>query len=118
MDILHADTELPAATRWLANTDDVLAAELDRDTPLALQFPQWTDGRAYSQAALLRGRLRHTGRIVAVGDIVFDMLPLLQRCGFDAARLRPGQDPAHARRALGFVGVRYQRSAAERVADR
>ncbi len=114
MDILDATAALPDDATHVANDDDVVARAGDwpRDATLALQFPKWTDGRAYSQAVLLRRRLGHVGRLVAVGDVVVDMLPLLARCGFDAARLRAGQNAQHARRAFDFVTVRYQRDPA------
>ena len=84
------------------------AADLPRLALIALDFPQWTDGRAYSQARLLRRRLRFAGGLRAGGAVLVDMLPLLQRSGFDSARLRVGQGPAAARRALGFFESYYQ----------
>jgi uncharacterized protein (DUF934 family) len=88
----------------LANDDDVenLGPGTHRASLITLSFPKWTDGRAYSQAHLLRARLRYAGQIRAVGDVVADMAPLLQRCGFDAAVLRAGQNTAVAERALSF----------------
>jgi uncharacterized protein (DUF934 family) len=89
----------------LANTADVLtlAADLPRLSLIVLEFPKWTDGRAYSQARLLRSRLGYGGQLRAAGEVLVDMLPLLQRTGFDAAQLRADQDPAAARRALDFL---------------
>jgi uncharacterized protein (DUF934 family) len=88
----------------LANTVDVetLAADLPRVALVALEFPKWVDGRAYSQAHVLRARLRFAGQVRATGDVLVDMLPLLQRSGFDAVVLRDGQNQASAERALGF----------------
>ena len=98
----------------LDNTLDpqVLADDL-RATPcrlalLVLQFPKWTDGRAYSQARLLRARLRFDGEIRARGEVLADMMPMLERCGFDAVQLRADQKPEVARRALGFFAGHYQ----------
>jgi len=104
MQLVTADETLPAGALVFANSDDVLARADDiQQAPLVvLDFPKWTDGRAYSQAVLLRGRLRYAGEIRAVGDVVVDMLPLLRRCGFDAAQLRADQDPETADRTLGF----------------
>ncbi len=123
MHFIDPQADLPEGTLVLANTDDVLArAELIHACRhVALDFPKWTDGRAYSQAVLLRGRLRWPGEIVAVGEVLADMLPLLRRCGFTAVRLRPDQDRRTAQRALGFYdgGLRpYQASHAERAAPR
>lgn len=90
----------------LANDVDVetIAADLDRYASIALVFPQWTDGRAYSQARLLRVRWRFRGEIRATGEVLADMAPLLARCGFDAAQLRGDQSQEVAERALGFFG--------------
>lgn len=87
---------------------EALAADLPRLAVVALHFAKWTDGRAYSQARLLRVRLRYGGEIRATGEVVADMLPLLQRTGFDAARLRPDQNPTSAARMLGAFAGHYQ----------
>lgn len=94
----------------LANTTDVerLADDLPRFALVALQFPKWVDGRAYSQARVLRSRLRYAGEVRATGDVVVDMLPLLARTGFDAVQLRDGQSESSARRALKLVTDFYQ----------
>ena len=83
------------------DVEDV-AGDLDRFALVALRFPKWTDGRAYSQARLLRVRFGFEGELRATGDVVADMMPLLARTGFDAALLRSDQSPATAQRALGF----------------
>lgn len=94
----------------LANTADVeaFADELPRFAVVALQFPKWVDGRAYSQAHLLRARLRYAGEIRATGDVVVDMVPLLARTGFSAVQLRDGQNEDTARRLLGQIPAHYQ----------
>ncbi|HEY1089536.1 MAG TPA: DUF934 domain-containing protein [Burkholderiaceae bacterium] len=92
----------------LANDADVAELQLAGVQAIALQFPKWVDGRAYSQARLLRTRLGFTGEIRATGEVLVDMLPLLQRCGFDAVQLRADQDPLAAERALGFFAAHYQ----------
>lgn len=94
----------------LPNDADVeaLAEDLPRLALVALQFPKWTDGRAYSQARLLRARYRYRGEIRATGEVLVDMVPLMQRTGFDSARLRGDQKVEHAQRALTFFGGHYQ----------
>jgi len=96
-----------AAGVLLPNTFDIeaLAADLPRLALVVLQFPKWVDGRAYSQARLLRSRLRFAGEVRATGDVVVDMLPLLARTGFDAVQLRAGQKESSARRALAFFAA-------------
>ena len=104
----------PETTLRLDNHEDVLArADAVKSVPaVELQFPKWTDGRAYSQAVLLRGRLHYAGEIHAVGEVLVDMLPLLRRCGFNAVRLRADQSLETARRALSFLPDHYQRDPA------
>ena len=111
--------QTPAGLRrgvTLANTVDTETREADlpRLALVALQFPKWTDGRAYSQAHVLRVRLGYGGEVRATGDVLVDMLPLLQRTGFDAVQLRRDQSVDAAERALGFFAGHYQRDALER----
>ena len=88
----------------LPNDTDVedIAADLGRFAVIALDFPKWVDGRAYSQAHLLRTRFGFEGEVRATGDVVADMLPLLQRTGFNAVQLRADQDRSVAEQALAF----------------
>ncbi len=110
MNFIDIETALPDGTLQLANTADVqdLGDELQTAGAVALSFPKWTDGRAYSQARLLRSRLRYTGPLIATGEVLVDMLPLLQRSGFDGVQLRAGQDREAAERALNFFPGHYQ----------
>lgn len=87
---------------------EVLADDLGSLSLVAIHFPKWTDGRAYTQARLLRQRYRFDRQIRATGDVVVDMLPLLQRCGVDAAELRADQPLHAARQVLGFFDAHYQ----------
>ncbi len=117
MQFILNEASLPADALAFDNTADVLAEApaLAGRSAVLLKFPKWTDGRAYSQAVLLRGRLKFGGEIVATGDVLVDMLPLLQRCGFSAVRLRADQNVDSARRALGFFGQHYQTVPPERA---
>jgi uncharacterized protein (DUF934 family) len=94
----------------LDNDADVeaLKPDLPRLALIALAFPKWTDGRAYTQARLLRARLGFQGEIRATGEVLVDMLPLLQRTGFDAVQLRADQRLDSAQRALRFFAAHYQ----------
>jgi uncharacterized protein (DUF934 family) len=93
-----------------ANDADIeeLEGDLPRLSLVALQFPKWMDGRAYSQAHLLRSRYRFKGEVRAVGEVLVDMMPLLQRTGFDAVALRGDQSLDAADRALRFFPGHYQ----------
>ena len=105
---------LPVGIR-LANDQDVeeIAADLPRFGLVALHFPKWVDGRAYSQARLLRSRYRFAGEIRATGEVLVDMVPLLARTGFDAVLLRHDQAIDAAERALSFFPGHYQGDAAD-----
>ena len=46
---------------------DDIASDLDRFQVVALEFPAFTDGRAYSQARLVRERHGYRGELRAVG---------------------------------------------------
>lgn len=86
-----------------------LGAWLARLALIAVEFPNPGDGRGYSQARLLRGRLGFSGELRAVGSgVKQDQVFLLARCGFDVLELAPGEDPQAARRALGRYTVAYQ----------
>ncbi len=93
MKFIAPEDQLPDGCAEWPNTEDVLShAEGVHTLPaITLHFPKWTDGRAYSQAVLLRLRLRYTGELVATGEVLADMMPLLRRCGFSAVRLRADQ---------------------------
>jgi uncharacterized protein (DUF934 family) len=99
-----------------ANDADIedLADDLPRLSLVALQFPKWTDGRAYSQAHLLRSRYRFKGEVRAVGEVLVDMVSLLARTGFDAIALRADQSIDAAERALRFFPGYYQGDTTER----
>lgn len=90
-----------------------LAPDLAPDRPrialIVLDFPVWTDGRAYSQARLLRRRFKFHGAIRARGAVLVDMLPLLHRTGFDEVQLRGDQSRAAAERALSFFAQGHYR---------
>ncbi len=92
----------------LANDADPLVQDLTGVTRIDLHFPKFTDGRAYSQARLLRQRLKFTGEIRATGDVLIDQLVQMARCGFDVAVLREGVDAADAQRQFDRFHAFYQ----------
>lgn len=85
-----------------------LLPDLQRLDVVALVFPKWTDGRAYSQARLLRVRHRYAGQLRAVGQVIPDMSAQLYRTGFDAAVLRKGESSEVAQRMLDRFAAFYQ----------
>jgi uncharacterized protein (DUF934 family) len=78
-----------------------------------LHFPKFTDGRAYSQAYLLRRRLGFAGDIRATGDVLIDQLLQMQRSGFSSAVLRSDQNLFHAQRQLAHFANFYQGDATQ-----
>lgn len=94
----------------LKNTDAVegLAPDLGRFELIALEFPKFTDGRAYSQARLLRERLGFAGELRATGQVLADQLLFMRRCGFDAFELSIPDPVAAWRKAAGAFTGFYQ----------
>lgn len=113
MKLLTPDQYQPQGiTVQLPNDADPAQAILGQADRIELSFPKFTDGRAFSQAFLLRRRLGFRGELVAVGDVLVDQLPQMKRAGFDVAVLRADQSLATAERVLaaypGFAVGRYQ----------
>jgi len=97
------------------NTADieVVFAEISDRALIALQFPAFIDGRALSQAVVLRKRLGFTGELRAVGDVIQDLVFWLGRCGFDSIVPRKDQNLEACRAALREFTVAYQAAADE-----
>ncbi len=116
MKIISAQ-EHQAATKTgvleLANDLDPRTLDLAGVTRIDLQFPAFTDGRAYSQAFLLRRRLGYAGELRATGDVLIDQLVQMQRTGFDVAVLKEGVDASAAQRQLERYADFYQGSAVD-----
>jgi len=91
-----------------------IAEDLAHFELIALEFPKFTDGRAYSHARLLRERYGFAGELRAVGAVLRDQYPFLLRCGFDAFEVTPETDLDGWRAALGEVNVVYQPAADRR----
>ena len=97
----------------LANDADPRAISLDGVARVDLHFPKFSDGRAFSQAFLLRRRLGFRGDIRATGDVLVDQLVQLQRTGFSSAVLRADQDAGHAQRQFDRYPDYYQGDAVQ-----
>ena len=100
-------------TLELGNDADPMDANLDGITRIDLHFPKFTDGRAYSQARLLRQRLQFVGEIRATGDVLIDQLVHMARCGFDVAVLKDGVDAADVQRQFDRFAGFYQGDAVD-----
>lgn len=113
--------------RWLAERTDLLdrggplgvrlashdqagalAGDLDHLALIALEFPSFRDGRAYTTARLLRERWGYRGEVRAVGNVLRDQLAFMHRCGFDAYDVADVAAAELFRAALGEISVVYQ----------
>src|SRR5450830_14655 len=92
----------------LANDADPRTLALAGVDRIELNFPKFADGRAFSQAFLLRRRLGFKGEIRATGDVLIDQLVQMQRSGFDAAVLREDQNLDFAQRQFDRYQAFYQ----------
>ena len=88
-----------------------LAPHLDRLALVALVFPTFKDGRAYSQARQLRERYGFAGELRATGDILQDEFVFLVRAGFDALEVKKDSDAEAFAAALRRYNVFYQPAA-------
>ena len=99
-------------TLEIANDADLAAlaqsGALDGVSCIRLQFPKFTDGRAYSQALLLRRRYGFAGDIRATGEVLIDQLVHMQRSGFSSALLAPGVHAEAAQRQFERYSAFYQ----------
>jgi len=78
---------------WPNNRDlDDLVPYLDRLAVVALVFPSFRDGRAYSQARLLRERYGYEGELRATGQVLRDQFVFMLRAGFDALEVKKEAD--------------------------
>lgn len=89
----------------------VLADDLSRLSLVALEFPKFRDGRAFSWARILRTRLGFTGEIRAVGDFLFDQVNYQHRVGFDAWEVPDHFTTEMFHKALSEMTDVYQPSA-------
>jgi uncharacterized protein (DUF934 family) len=97
---------------WPNNRDlDVLLPHLDRLAVVALVFPSFRDGRAYSQARLLRERYDFRGELRATGDVLRDQFQFLMRAGFDSFEVKKPADALVFAKAAARYSVFYQQSA-------
>jgi uncharacterized protein (DUF934 family) len=82
---------------------------------VALQFPKFRDGRAYSQARLLRETYSFRGTLRATGDVLRDQFHFLLRAGFDSFEVKKPADAGAFAEAASRYSVVYQPSADGRI---
>ena len=95
---------------WLAPSDDPaeLADDIAAFAVIAIDFPQFTDGRGYSIGRLLRERYGFKSELRAIGDIQLDQLYYLAQCGFNAFSIRPDRNAEDALAGLAAFSDGYQ----------
>lgn len=79
-----------------------------------LEFPSFPDGRAFTQARLLRERFGYKGELRATGDVRRDQVFYMQRCGFNAFAPAPHVDIGEVFKALTEITLTYQNAADQR----
>ncbi len=103
---------------WIWSPDqeiEALAYDLPRIAVVALAFPKFGDGRAFSSARLLRERFAYTGEVRAVGDVLVELGGHMVRCGFDAFEPADGSQPAQWAHVATRHRHVYQRAADART---
>src|ERR1700761_1725724 len=94
---------------WPNNRDlDDLLPYLDRLAAVALVFPTFRDGRAYSQARLLRERYAYRGELRATGQVLRDQFVFMLRAGFDALDAKKANDAEAFAQTVQRYSVFYQ----------
>lgn len=94
---------------WLDSEQEPepLVADLEQLPMIAINFPVFSDGRAYSYARRLR-QLGYQGEVRAIGDVLPDQLHYMSRCGFDAFELRGDKNTDAALMQKSSISVAYQ----------
>ncbi len=101
---------------WPNNRDlDDLVPYLDRLAAVALVFPTFRDGRAYSQARLLRERHGYDGEMRATGQVLRDQFVFMLRAGFDAFEVKKDADADAFAETMKRYSVFYQPTGDGRV---
>lgn len=71
-----------------------IASDIEVFQLIALNYPAFTDGRAYSYARLLRERYGYEGELRATGNVLRDQVFLMHRCGFDSFEIKAEDEKA------------------------
>ena len=101
---------------WPNNRDiEELAPYLGRLAAVALVFPAFKDGRAYSQARILREQLKYRGELRATGQVLRDQFLFMQRAGFNAFEVKKDADATAFAETLKRYSVFYQPTGDGRV---
>jgi len=86
----------------------LIADDIAHFAVIALEFPKFTDGRAYSSARLLRERYGYEGELRAVSNVLRDQFLFMQRCGFDSYEVKDAKAAEAWAQAIAAITVAYQ----------
>ncbi|MBV1878403.1 MAG: DUF934 domain-containing protein [Pseudomonadales bacterium] len=97
---------------WLEAGENIEDAEafVSKLPIVALNFPAFGDGRAYSSANILRRKFGFEGELRAIGDVRRDQLEQMVRCGFDSFQMADGQNLEKSLAGLNSFTYNYQGS--------
>jgi uncharacterized protein (DUF934 family) len=87
---------------------ELVADDVGHFAMIALEFPKFRDGRAYSYARLLRERYGFEGELRAVGEVLLEQVFFMLRTGFDAFDIQADEPLAAYHTALADFSVWYQ----------
>jgi len=93
-----------------ADTVEDIATDLKNMKLVAVEFPAFTDGRAFSHARLLRSRYGYEGEIRAIGNYMPDQVFYLTRVGVNAFQLETPKELQLALSTMNDFTVKYQAS--------
>jgi uncharacterized protein (DUF934 family) len=107
-----AQRNAPMGVAWPNDRPvEELAPYLRHLSLVALEFPVYRDGRAYTQARLVRERYGFIGEVRATGDVLRDQFLFMVRSGFDAFEAKKAADAEAFLQALSEFTIRYQPAA-------
>jgi uncharacterized protein (DUF934 family) len=87
---------------------DSIADDLQHFALVALEFPAFTDGRAYSYARILRDQYGFAKELRAVGDVLLEQLLYMNRVGINAFDIVGDNDLEQWKVAAADYTVWYQ----------
>lgn len=100
---------LPVGVRLKSDEPpELIAGDLDELAVVALEFPVFKDGRAYSYARILTEHYEYSGEIRAVGDVLVEQLHFMLRTGFNAFEIDSADPLGDYRTALEEFSIWYQ----------
>lgn len=127
-DVVVSFTRLVAEFKTLMLHPDRLGVVFPNDLPIAdlepylqrlqlvvLEFPVFTDGRAYTQARAVRKQYGFTGELRATGNLLPDQLGFMHQVGFDYFDIADERFNSESwLKAADSISLSYQRNLTSR----